>query len=153
MIDHFTLTVTDLGRSKKFYSTALAPLGYRLLMDFGEFVGFGDEKKPYFWLKEGLEASRPMHIAFRASDRAAVDAFHAAALSAGARDDGRPGIREMYHPNYYGAFVIELDGHPIEAVCHRAQAAPAKRPASKKAATSKAPKKKTKAPARRKKRR
>jgi hypothetical protein len=82
-----------------------------------------------------------------------VDAFHAAALSAGARDDGRPGIREMYHPNYYGAFVIELDGHPIEAVCHRAQAAPAKRPASKKAATSKAPKKKTKAPARRKKRR
>ncbi len=151
MIDHFTLTVSNLGRSKEFYSAALAPLGYRLLMDFGEFVGFGDEKKPYFWLKEGPEASRPMHIAFRAKDRAAVNAFYDAALVAGARDDGKPGVRELYHPNYYGAFVIELDGHPIEAVCHAAPGA-AKKAAPRKAAARK-PAARKRVPARKKKRR
>jgi catechol 2,3-dioxygenase-like lactoylglutathione lyase family enzyme len=157
MIDHFTLTVSNLGRSKAFYNRALAPLGYKLLMDFGQAVGYGDEKKPYFWLKEGPEASRPMHIAFQAKNRAAVDAFHSAALAAGARDDGRPGLREMYHPNYYGSFVIELDGHPIEAVCHAApggaKKAPAKKPAAKKAAPRKTAKKSRAKPARSKKRR
>jgi catechol 2,3-dioxygenase-like lactoylglutathione lyase family enzyme len=149
MIDHFTLTVSDLARSKQFYSRALAALGYRVLMDFGKVVGFGDDRKPYFWLKEGAKATQPMHIAFQAKDRAAVDAFHTAALKAGARDDGKPGLRKEYHPSYYGAFVIELDGHPIEAVCHTAPVA-AKRPAARKAVGKKS---RAKAPARGKKRR
>jgi catechol 2,3-dioxygenase-like lactoylglutathione lyase family enzyme len=150
MIDHFTLTVRNLQRSKKFYNAALAPLGYRVLMDFGEYVGYGD-RKPYLWLKQGAQATRPMHIAFMAKDRAAVNAFHKAALAAGARDDGKPGVREMYHPNYYGAFVVELDGHPIEAVCH----APPASASAKKSAPSKSARKaraKAKAPARKKRR-
>jgi catechol 2,3-dioxygenase-like lactoylglutathione lyase family enzyme len=126
MIDHFTLTVSDLARSRAFYGQVLAPLGYRELMTFEQFVGFGDARKPYFWLKQGAIASQPMHIAFQAKDRKAVDAFHAAALAAGARDDGAPGIRAIYHPHYYGAFVIDAEGHPIEAVCHAPPAAKAK---------------------------
>jgi len=118
MIDHFTLTVPDLARSKEFYRRALEPLGYSVLMDFGEMVGFGDRQKPYFWLKAGPSGTQPMHMAFEAPSREAVEAFYAAALAGGARDNGRPGPRSDYHPNYYGAFVIELDGHPIEAVCH-----------------------------------
>jgi catechol 2,3-dioxygenase-like lactoylglutathione lyase family enzyme len=118
MIDHFTLTVSNLERSKAFYTAALAPLGFTIKRDFGAIVGYGDDKKPYLWLKEGAEPSRPMHIAFQARDRPAVEAFYAAALAAGARDDGPPGERKMYHPHYYGAFVIDPDGHPIEAVCH-----------------------------------
>lgn len=133
MIDHFTLTVRDLQRSKAFYRAALAPLGFDVRMDFGEYVGFGDRQKPYFWLKEGSAPTQPMHIAFQARNRAAVDAFHAAALAAGARDDGAPGLRADYHPNYYGAFVVELDGHPIEAVCHApaSSSSAARRPAHK----------------------
>jgi catechol 2,3-dioxygenase-like lactoylglutathione lyase family enzyme len=120
MIDHFTVTVRDIKASVAFYTAALKPLGYSMKMDFGDFVGFGDERKPYFWLKSGAgtATSHPMHIAFAAKNRALVDAFHDAALKAGARDDGAPGVREHYHPHYYGAFVIDLDGHPIEAVCH-----------------------------------
>jgi catechol 2,3-dioxygenase-like lactoylglutathione lyase family enzyme len=118
MIDHFTLSVADMARSKEFYTRALQPLGYTVLMDFGELVGFGDGRKPYFWLKASATPTQPMHIAFEARSRAAVDAFHAAALQAGARDDGSPGVRSEYHPNYYGAFVVELNGHPIEAVSH-----------------------------------
>ena len=120
MIDHFTLTVSNIKRSKTFYVKALAPLGYAIRMDFGELAGFGDAKKPYFWLKQG-DGQPPMHIAFQAKNRAAVDAFHAAAIRAGAKDDGKPGLREHYHPDYYGAFVVDPDGHPIEAVCHLAE--------------------------------
>jgi catechol 2,3-dioxygenase-like lactoylglutathione lyase family enzyme len=141
MIDHFTLTVTDLPRARDFYERVLATLGYSVKMTFEEFIGFGDARKPYFWIKKGEVASHPMHIAFRALDRAAVDAFHATALAAGARDDGAPGPRAHYHPNYYGAFVIDLDGHPIEAVCHdppKAAKKPAKRPIKKKPAAKKA---------------
>ncbi|HVE87745.1 MAG TPA: VOC family protein [Myxococcales bacterium] len=126
MIDHMTLTVRDLKASIGFYQRVLKPLGYRVKMDFKEFVGFGDDRKPYFWLKSGPTPTQPMHIAFSAGTRAMVDAFHQAALDAGARDDGSPGLREDYHPHYYGAFVIDPDGHPIEAVCHLPHRAPRK---------------------------
>jgi hypothetical protein len=110
-------------------------------MDFGEMVGFGDRRKPSFWLKAGPSGTQPMHIAFQAPNRAAVDAFHAAALEAGARDNGGPGTRGDYHPNYYGAFVIELDGHPIEAVCHlSAEQLTASKVTRKAGAAKKAPK-------------
>lgn len=119
MIDHFTVSVADLAATKAFYVKVLAPLGYSVRMDFGEAIGLGDERKPYLWIKQASPVTAPQHIAFKAKTRAAVDAFHQAALEAGARDDGKPGIREHYHKDYYGAFVIDpLNGHPIEAVCH-----------------------------------
>jgi catechol 2,3-dioxygenase-like lactoylglutathione lyase family enzyme len=157
MIDHMTLTVRDLERSKTFYTRALAPLGYGILMSFEEMVGFGDEVKPYFWIKQGGLPTPPMHIAFRARERAAVDAFHAAALAAGGRDEGKPGLRVHYHPNYYGAFIIDPDGHPIEAVNHvssqaraRAKAKKAARArAGKRAARSRSAKAKSRARSRR----
>lgn len=140
MIDHFTISVKDFTGSKAFYEAVLAPLGYSVKMEFPKFAGFGDDRKPYLWLKEAEIATTPQHIAFRAASRAAVDAFHKAALEAGGKDDGSPGIREMYHPHYYGAFVIDpINGHPIEAVCHappatpkKKKAAPAKKTAAKK---------------------
>jgi catechol 2,3-dioxygenase-like lactoylglutathione lyase family enzyme len=142
MIDHFTLTVSDLGRSKAFYEKVLAPLGYEVKMSFQEFVGFGDRLKPYFWLKRGVPQA-PMHIAFAARDRAAVDAFHRLALELGSQDNGLPGIREVYHAHYYGAFVSDPDGHPSEAVCHSpflpAKKAAAKKPAGKRAVAKKKP--------------
>jgi catechol 2,3-dioxygenase-like lactoylglutathione lyase family enzyme len=150
MIDHFTLTVRDIKASVAFYTAALEPLGYGVKMDFGDFVGFGDARKPYFWLKSGanITPSQPMHIAFAAGNRALVDAFHVAALKAGAKDDGAPGIREQYHPHYYGAFVIDPDGHPIEAVCHASPEAAKAAKAAKAVKAAPAPKKK--APAARK---
>jgi catechol 2,3-dioxygenase-like lactoylglutathione lyase family enzyme len=146
MIDHFTLTVSDLGRSKAFYESVLAPLGFGVKMSFEEFVGFGDHK-PYFWLKKGVPQA-PMHIAFAAKDRPAVDGFHRAALQLGATDNGQPGIREEYHANYYGAFVSDPDGHPIEAVCHAAPGA-AKKAVARKPAAKKKPAPKKKSPAKR----
>jgi catechol 2,3-dioxygenase-like lactoylglutathione lyase family enzyme len=119
MIDHLTLTVRDASRSREFYVRALAPLGYAIRMEFGPMCGFGDDRKPYFWLKEGDPPTTPMHLAFRARRRRDVDAFHAAALAAGGKDNGGPGLRPDYHPTYYGAFVIDPDGHNVEAVCHR----------------------------------
>ena len=119
MIDHFTLTVKNGKKSAAFYTKALKPLGYGLTMKWQKLWGFGDARKPYFWLKEGKPATPPQHIAFVAKDRKAVDAFHKAALKAGGKDEGAPGLRPEYHPSYYGAFVIDPDGHPIEAVCHR----------------------------------
>jgi catechol 2,3-dioxygenase-like lactoylglutathione lyase family enzyme len=141
MIDHFTLTVRDLKASVTFYTAALKPLGYGVKMDFGDFVGFGDAQKPYFFLRPGAVSPTPQHIAFSAANRALVDAFHVAALKAGARDDGQPGVREQYHPHYYGAFVVDPDGHPIEAVCHQPSTAPrakAKKKAPAKKASAKA---------------
>lgn len=120
MIDHLTLTVRDIAKSCAFYDKALAPLGYARAMEYRGSVGYGPDGKPEFWMKQGPTPTQPMHIAFRAKTRKAVHEFHAAALSAGARDDGAPGPRP-YHPAYYGAFVIDPDGHPIEAVCHREQ--------------------------------
>ncbi|MDB4946431.1 MAG: Lactoylglutathione lyase [Labilithrix sp.] len=127
LIDHVTLVVSDFARSKAFYEKALAPLGVRCLMEFGKAAGFGREQKPDFWIGEGptsfqtaeqLKPITPTHIAFAARSRAEVDAFHAAAMAAGARDFGGPGIREIYHPHYYGAFVLDPDGHDVEAVVH-----------------------------------
>ncbi len=119
MIDHMSIHVSDAAASKRFYEAALKPLGYSTLMDFGEqAVGLGEGGKPDFWLGKG--APKPSHIAFRSPDRAAVDAFHAAAIAAGGRDNGAPGVRAHYHAGYYAAFVLDPDGHNVEAVCHQA---------------------------------
>jgi catechol 2,3-dioxygenase-like lactoylglutathione lyase family enzyme len=120
MIDHITLAVRDYEKGKAFFAKALAPLGYEVAMEFGGFGGLGVAGKPDFWIA-GEDAEHkvvPMHVAFRARSRAAVDAFHAAALAAGGRDNGRPGIRADYHPSYYAAFALDADGHNVEAVCH-----------------------------------
>jgi catechol 2,3-dioxygenase-like lactoylglutathione lyase family enzyme len=121
MIDHIGLTVCDYERSKAFYAAALAPLAYQLVMEVtevGPWAGFGAGGKPDFWIGQGEATTPRLHVAFRARDRATVRAFYAAALTAGARDNGPPGLRPEYHPSYYGAFVIDPDGHNLEAVCH-----------------------------------
>jgi catechol 2,3-dioxygenase-like lactoylglutathione lyase family enzyme len=127
ILDHITLTVSDYAVSKAFYEKALAPLGIKVLMEFGQACGFGRNKKPDFWLGAGpasfqraehLKIITPTHVAFTAASRAEVEAFHAAALAAGGKDFGAPGVRAHYHPNYYGAFVLDPDGHDIEAVFH-----------------------------------
>ena len=131
MIDHLTLKVRDLAVSKPFYVKALEPLGYSVQMEFEGTCGMGPPGKPALWITQGGSLA-PMHIAFEARDRAAVDAFHAAATGVGGRDNGPPGVREQYHPSYYGAFVFDPDGNNIEAVCHVAPSA-AKRSAPRKA--------------------
>jgi len=120
IIDHIGLNVTNPLKSKEFYSKALAPLGISLIMEFGNHLGYGAKGKPDFWITSKEEISTPIHVAFVAENREAVDAFYEAALSAGGKDNGTPGIRELYHPNYYGAFVLDPDGNNIEAVCHEA---------------------------------
>jgi catechol 2,3-dioxygenase-like lactoylglutathione lyase family enzyme len=128
MLDHIGVPVRDLARSKAFYEKALAPLGYGVVMELDPsvtngagFVGFGRPGKPQFWITTGKPLSGVLHVAFRSLDRAGVAAFHAAALAAGATDNGGPGLRPHYHPNYYGAFVFDPDGHNVEAVCHEAE--------------------------------
>jgi catechol 2,3-dioxygenase-like lactoylglutathione lyase family enzyme len=118
MIDHIGVSVTDVAESKAFYRSALAPLGYAVIMEFGKDVGFGVPPKPDFWIGETGEDAGPTHVAFRADSRKQVDAFHKAAVAAGGRDNGPPGLRPDYHANYYGAFVLDPDGNNIEAVCH-----------------------------------
>jgi len=119
MIDHTGVTVSDLQKSRKFYEQALAPLGYAMLFEVpgGVGMGFGEPPKPDFWIGAGT-VKVSQHIAFRASSRAVVDVFYRAALAAGGKDNGPPGLRPHYHENYYGAFVFDLDGHNIEACCH-----------------------------------
>jgi catechol 2,3-dioxygenase-like lactoylglutathione lyase family enzyme len=121
MLDHVGFAVSDYERSKAFYAEALAPLGLTLLMEpIAQAAGFGKDGKPFFWIESrGGAVTGRLHIAFATDDRATVDAFHAAALAAGATDNGAPGVREIYHPHYYGAYVLDPDGHNIEAVCHR----------------------------------
>jgi len=120
MLDHTGFGVTDYQRSKAFYERALAPLGITLLMEpMGAAAGFGDGGKRYFWIEADRARATEVHVAFEAPDRATVDAFHAAALEAGGTDNGAPGVREIYHPHYYGAYVLDPDGNNIEAVCHR----------------------------------
>lgn len=122
ILDHLTLHVADYAKSKAFYLRALAPLGVVTVLDFGAVAGLGRDGKADFWLASapaGQAPQRPMHIAFAARSRAEVDAFHAAALAAGATDNGGPGVRAIYHADYYGAFAIDPDGHNVEAVCHR----------------------------------
>jgi catechol 2,3-dioxygenase-like lactoylglutathione lyase family enzyme len=127
ILDHVTLVVSDYARSKTFYQKALAPLGIVPIMDFGQACGFGHGQKPDFWIGVGpasfqkaeqLRVITPTHIAFAARNREEVDAFYKAAMEAGAKDFGAPGVRAHYHPNYYGAFVLDPDGHDIEAVFH-----------------------------------
>jgi catechol 2,3-dioxygenase-like lactoylglutathione lyase family enzyme len=118
MIDHVVLRVKDLGRSRKFYAGALAPLGYTLHKEFPGLVGFGADGKADIWVAQGEAPSSAVHIAIAAPRRKMVDAFHVAALAAGGRDNGAPGIRAHYHKDYYGAFVFDPDGNNIEAVCH-----------------------------------
>ena len=125
MIDHTGLLMSDPAKSRKFYDGALAPLGYALLLEIpkehtgGKAVyGYGVAPKPDFWVAEGTPNEPRIHIAFRADSRKQVDEFHRAALAAGGRDNGPPGPRPHYHEHYYGAFVLDPDGHNIEAVCH-----------------------------------
>ena len=123
MFDHVGLNVKDYTASRAFFEQALAPLGWRVVMAFDEWkaVGFGTGDKPDFWISQREPFGTGTHVAFAAKDRAAVDAFHEAALAAGGRDNGEPGIRELYHPTYYGAFVLDADGNNVEAVCHSPQ--------------------------------
>jgi catechol 2,3-dioxygenase-like lactoylglutathione lyase family enzyme len=125
MLDHIGLKVTDIAKAKAFYDKALAPLGVKIIMEVpkeesgdGAFIGYGEGMKPYFWINEQPKATVLLHVAFASDSRAKVDAFYKAAMAAGGRDNGAPGLRPLYHPNYYGAFVLDPDGHNIEAVCH-----------------------------------
>ncbi len=120
MFDHVGLNVKDYAASRAFFEQALAPLGWRVVMAFDEWkaAGFGTGDKPEFWISQREPYGTGTHVGFAAKDRATVDAFHEAALAAGGRDNGAPGIREMYHPTYYGAFVLDADGNNVEAVCH-----------------------------------
>jgi catechol 2,3-dioxygenase-like lactoylglutathione lyase family enzyme len=133
MIDHIGMPVSDIARATEFYSKALAPLGYGVVMQVsaeetghGSAVGFGapgkaqdfQSGKPSFWIGEGERLPGHIHIAFVAPSRAAVDAFYRAAIGAGGKDNGAPGLRPHYHANYYAAFVLDADGNNIEAVCH-----------------------------------
>jgi catechol 2,3-dioxygenase-like lactoylglutathione lyase family enzyme len=120
MLDHMGFSVSDYERSKAFYEKALAPLGFKLLMEPVPGIGgFGDGQKPFFWIGTRGPAQSEIHVAFAADSRGTVDAFHAAALEAGGTDNGGPGVREIYHPTYYGAYVLDPDGNNVEAVCHR----------------------------------
>ena len=126
MLDHISLRVQDHPRAVAFYRAALAPLGYRVLMEYPGAAGLGADM-PDFWLMSTEQPINPTHVAFSA-DRATVDAFHAAALAAGGSDNGQPGLRADYHPHYYGAFVRDPEGNNVEVVC---QADPNARPAAK----------------------
>ena len=139
MIDHISLRVADYERSKEFYRAALTPLGYELAMETASSgAGFSKGYIPSFWVKQREATDRArdvdptpqagcggpqLHVAFASDSREMVDAFHTAAINAGARDNGLPRVRPEYHANYYGAFVLDPDGHNIEAVCHKAAAA------------------------------
>lgn len=125
MIDHLGIHISDPVRSRNFYTKALAPLGYQMLMEIpkeytgGKVVlGYGVAPKPDFWITEGEPNRPPNHVAFVAKSRKVVDEFYKAALASGGRDNGPPGPRPHYHKDYYGAFVLDPDGHNIEAVCH-----------------------------------
>jgi catechol 2,3-dioxygenase-like lactoylglutathione lyase family enzyme len=127
IIDHVGINAKDYDRAKSFYQKALAPLGIGLVMEYPPWCGFGKGQKAEFWIGSGTAAFQrdeqvriitPVHVCFAASSRAEVDAFYAAAIAAGGKDNGPPGVRAQYHPNYYGAFVIDPDGHNVEAVFH-----------------------------------
>lgn len=128
MLDHISLLVTDVKRSMEFYRAALAPLGVILLAESSslesndyEEAGFGSDGRAYFWIGKGKPGKAHTHVAFAADSRAKVQAFYEAAIQAGGRDNGLPGLRPHYHKDYFGAFVLDPDGHNIEAVCRRSQ--------------------------------
>jgi catechol 2,3-dioxygenase-like lactoylglutathione lyase family enzyme len=118
MLDHVSLSVTDPVRSQAFYAKALAPLGYRVISQFDGGFGIGAEGGSTIWAAAGPAQTPIAHLAFRAQDHKQVDAFYRAALGAGGRDNGEPGLRENYSPTYYAAFVLDPDGNNVEAVCH-----------------------------------
>lgn len=128
MIDHLSTYATDYPATRAFYEAAFAALGFSLQTEFvaewntdfptQRMCAFGPEGKPVFWVIEAIEAATPRHIAFSAPSRGAVDSFHAQALANGGKDNGAPGLRPMYHADYYGAFVLDPDGNNAEAVCH-----------------------------------
>ena len=118
MIEHTGLQVTDIEKAKFFYTEALAPLGYKLNMDFGDAAGFKEGGHTSFWVMKATKPAK-MHVAFRAKDRKSVQAFHKAALKAGGKDNGKPGLRKDYSPDYYAAFILDTDGNNIEAVCFK----------------------------------
>lgn len=123
MLDHVTLGVSDIVRSQAFYDAALRPLGIERLYAEGEnFAGYGGNGKAFFWIGSRDAILTGSHVAFTASRREAVDQFYMAAIEAGGRDNGKPGLRPRYHTNYYGAFILDPDGHNIEAVCHHPEA-------------------------------
>lgn len=126
MLDHISLGVSDLARARKFYDQALKPLGFKMVFAIHGSYGYGPSKEqPQFWVALPLakrRKARPSagtHVAFQADNRKAVNAFYRAAIRAGGKDNGEPGLRPEYHSNYYGAFVIDPEGHVIEAVCHK----------------------------------
>ena len=122
MLDHVTIAVSDLERAKTFYDAALQPLGIERLYAEGEsFAGYGVGRLAFFWIGRRDLVATGTHVALAAPDRATVDTFYRAAIAAGGRDNGAPGLRPRYHPDYYGAFVLDPDGHNIEAVCRRAE--------------------------------
>ena len=119
VLDHVSLPVSDVERSKRFYVEALSSLGYTLIMEHHiSGVGFGQSAKPDFWIRQGAPGAA-VHVAFASEDRATVDAFYEGAIAAGGHDNGQPGLRPEYHSAYYGAYVLDQDGNNIEAVCHR----------------------------------
>jgi len=123
VIDHIGIGCGDLARSRAFYEAALAPLGIRVLVELtpeltgSDYTGIGmGRERPFFWFGDDGPRGTGMHVAFAAASRAEVDAFHAAAIKAGGRDNGKPGLRPYYDPDYYGAFVFDPDGINVEAV-------------------------------------
>ena len=129
MLDHVGFAVSDIVRSRAFYEQALGSIGITMIMEIspeqnvdgggGTALGFGAEGNPFFWIGDNQRVGEGTHIAFTVETRDQVDAFHEAALAAGGRDHGAPGLRPRYHPNYYAAFVLDPDGLNIEAVCHK----------------------------------
>ncbi|WP_414755246.1 VOC family protein [Anabaena sp. CCY 9910] len=126
MIDHTGVIVSNFERSKSFYAAALEPVGLSLIAEYSasmtgatDIAGFGQPPEAEFWITRGHPGSIPVHVAFRVHNHTAVKAFYNAALAAGGRDNGAPGFRPHYHPNYYAAFVLDPDGHNIEAVCYQ----------------------------------
>jgi len=145
MLDHISLRVQDFPRAVEFYRAALAPIGYQVQMEFPGGAGMGEPGKPDLWITLTDKQLLPAHVAFR-TGRAQVDAFHAAAVAAGGTDNGPPGVRTEYHPNYYAAYVIDPEGNNIEVVCHDAPGARKAAPA--RAASPRRPAKKVKKAAR-----
>nr|4Z04_A Chain A, Glyoxalase/Bleomycin resistance /Dioxygenase superfamily protein [Brucella abortus 2308] len=120
MLDHIGFNIADMKKSRAFYDAALSPLGIGHAMEFGDWVGYGRNGKPEFWIgaQKGAKLEGVLHVAFSAGTRSEVGRFYEAAIAAGGRDNGKPGLRPHYHPDYYAAFVLDPDGHNIEVVCH-----------------------------------
>jgi catechol 2,3-dioxygenase-like lactoylglutathione lyase family enzyme len=130
MLDHVSLGVSDLAKSRRFYDAVLRPLGLVRIVNFGNDRGSDYGAAPgslgvefTITAELGVRPAQGMHLCFRARDRAVVREFHRLAISSGGRDDGAPGLRPQYHASYYGAFILDPDGHRIEAVCHAPEAA------------------------------